>query len=167
MVTAKPVPVTSTAVDGNAATTTIFHIVRATTTLTVRPLKTLTKHKTSCTTNTVTQTYAAPTFTKVYGPRAGCADTAPGKPKALDASITSMFNATQECQGLCEQDAKCSFVYIQRLFSESNGKPYFGCTFNPEHLDAETDLDCQRKAGIYGVAVGYDAYERGTEPLVV
>ncbi|KAK5166595.1 uncharacterized protein LTR77_008138 [Saxophila tyrrhenica] len=164
-VTAKPVPVTSTAIDGTAPTTTIFHIVRHTKTLTVRPEKTMTKHKTACTTATLTETYAAPTFTQVYGPKAGCADTAAGSPVALDPSITNMWKATDECKAICQQDANCEFVYVQKLFSESNGKPYFGCTMNAQHLDEEKDLDCKRKAGVYGVAVGYDAYDRGTEPL--
>lgn len=164
-VNAKPVPVTSTAVQGTAPTTTIYKIVLATTTFTEHPEKTISSRTTSCTTSTVVETYAAPTFTKVYGPKAGCADIAPGRPKQLDDSFTNLADATRECRGLCEQDAHCEFVYVQRLFSESDGKPYFGCVLNDRHLNAHRDLKCQEKSGIYGVALGFDAYDRGTEPL--
>lgn len=92
-------------------------------------------------------------------------DVAPGKSKKLDSSITQIRNATAECKGICEQDSKCSFVYVQRLFSESNGKPYFGCVLNKEQFDEGNTLDCGKKAGIYGMAVGFDAVDRGTEVL--
>lgn len=65
---------------------------------------------------------------------------------------------------ICEQDSKCSFVYVQRQFAESNGKPYFGCVLNTEQFDEESTLDCGKK-GVYGVAVGFDAVDRGTKVL--
>lgn len=166
IITAKPVQVTSTAVQGTAPSTTIYQIVLSTTTLTVQPLKTVSTHVIKCTTATVVQTYAAPTFTKVYGPKAGCADIAPGRQVKLDDTIKRLPGATMECRSQCEQDATCEFVYVQRLFSQSDGRPYYGCVLNDAHFDASKDLDCGRKAGVYGVALGFDARGRGSEPLV-
>lgn len=163
---ANPVPVTSTAVDGTAPTTTVYKLVLATTTVTEQPEKTVSTRTTSCTTSTVVETYAAPTFTKAYGPKAGCADVAPGRAVRLDENHTNLPDATHECRSLCEQDTKCEFVYVQRLFDmKSDGKAYYGCVLNEQHLDTSKDLKCQKKAGIWGVAVGFNANGRGTEPL--
>jgi hypothetical protein len=164
-VTAKPVQVTSTEVEGSAKTTTIFHLVRATKTVTVQPTKITTKHVVSCTTSTVYQTYAAPTFTKVYGPKAGCEDVAPGSIKKLSPSIAHIRKANYVCKSICEQDAKCSFVYVQRLYAESDGTPYFGCMLNEEQFSKGSTLECGKKTGVYGVAMGFDAVDRGTEIL--
>jgi hypothetical protein len=165
IITAAPVEVTSTAVDGSAPTTTIYHIVKDTTTVFVRPQKTTTKKTTTCITSTIYETYAAPTFTKVYGPKAGCADVAPGVPTDLPSSVASLPDATEACKDLCEQDPHCSFMYVQRLFSESDGKPFFGCLRSDKLFNPDTDLNCEPKQGVYGVALGFDAEDRGTEPL--
>ncbi|KAK3707624.1 hypothetical protein LTR37_011972 [Vermiconidia calcicola] len=160
-ITAAAVQTLTTDVAGTAPTTTVYNIVRSTITQTVRPKKTITKKTTVCTTSTTIEAYAAPTFTQVYGPKAGCADTAKGPSKKLEASVSNLKKATAECQSLCEQDADCSFVYVQRMFA-NDGTQYFQCSFNDHQLDIDSDLNCGRKAGVYGVAVGYDANDRGT-----
>lgn len=165
-VTAPAVRTQTTNFAGTAPTTTIYGIVLHTTTITERPTKYITSSTETCTTSTITVSYAAPTFTQVYGPRAGCIDaTASGPGKALDASIRDLHKATQECKSLCAQDPSCSFVYTQRLVTKRGGTPHFQCSFNDQKLDAGDDLLCQKRPGLYGVAIGYDACERGTEPL--
>ena len=129
------------------------------------PSKWVTETTTSCTTSTKTESYAAPTFTKVYGPKAGCKDTAQDKGYHLDSSIDTLYNATQECKGLCVQNSDCSFVYIQRLLSSDGSGSHYECSFNDHELSSTGDLTCGENEKVYGVAIGYDACDRGKEEL--
>ncbi|TKA71293.1 hypothetical protein B0A55_07595 [Friedmanniomyces simplex] len=113
-------------------------------------------------TSTSTVALAAPSFTQVFGPKAGCIDQASSGGDQLDASITDIRNATQECQDLCAQIGLCEHVYVQRLFTDyGTVAPYFECSFNDQHLNVTRDLQCGNRVGTWDAAVGFDAYGRG------
>jgi hypothetical protein len=152
---------------GTAPTTTIYQVAMSTTTITEHPMKFVTQTKDSCTTATVTVSYAAPTFTQAFGPKAGCIDIASASSKILPHSVKDLHAAAQQCKSLCSQNADCAAVYVQHMSFVRGGPKHYHCFFNDKELDAETDLQCfpKPKKTIYGVAIGYDACGRGTEAL--
>ena len=162
-VTAAPVRTRTTNFAGTAPTTTLYKIKRRTFTETVAPITTMTLSTEVCITSTKTESYAAPIYTHVYGPKAGCADTASDQARRLDVSIDNFYNATQECKDMCTQESSCSFVWVQRL--SSRGTEFFECSFNDHHLEEGEDLECGKEMGIYGAAIGLDACDRGTKEL--
>jgi len=125
------------------------------------PPRTISVSTLTSVTSTSTVSLAAPTFTQVFGPQAGCVDIGEGPAQQLDLSVTGS-NATQECKDLCTQMPACSFVYVQQLAPKWGGKtPHYQCFFNDHHLNATADLDCGRNDSVWGEANGFDAYGRG------
>ncbi|KAK3070765.1 hypothetical protein LTR53_009881 [Teratosphaeriaceae sp. CCFEE 6253] len=147
-----------------APTTTLLLRVGITYTQTItRAAPTVHISLTTSTTSTTTLAYAAPTFTRVFGPTAGCVDRSAATAFHLDPVITDPANATTGCQGLCAQDGLCGHVYVQRMLGEyGTAAPYWACYFNLRALVVERDLLRGAREGTWGVAVGYDAWGRGT-----
>lgn len=115
-------------------------------------------------TETSTVSLAAPTYTQIFGPEAGCSNLNAGKAEALDANITEDCEADKACKDLCSQEPTCKFLYVQRLFRDYGGaSPYYQCYMNSKEFDEERDLVCGRQENIWGTARGFDACGRGTE----
>ena len=156
---------TTTLFDGPAPTTTILMRVGVTYTETVTlPASTLWISLTTSATSTKTVALAAPTFTQVFGPKAGCIDQMAATAFNLDPSVTDVNNATLECKGLCTQDRLCQHVYVQIMFTDyGTTEPYFECYFNQRRLNVTRDLECGNREGTWGEACGFDAVGRGVE----
>lgn len=166
IITAAPVQTQTTEFAGTAPTTTIYKISRKTFTTTVAPTAYVKSKTTIWATSTKTESYAAPTFSHVFGPKTGCADIAPGPARSLDASIDNFRNATQECQDVCAQEARCAFVFVQQtLAHQSKDASRFQCSFGDHRFDEAKDLECGKQKGTYGTAIGFDACDRGTKQL--
>jgi hypothetical protein len=150
---------------GTAPTTTIYDVALLTTTITEQPTKFVTQTKETCTTSTLTVSYAAPKFTQAFGPKAGCIDTASKSSKILPHDVSDLHAATQQCKSLCSQDASCAAVYVQHMRFMRGGPQHYHCFFNDKNLDAESDLQCSKPKAIYGTAIAYDANDRGTKAL--
>ncbi|KAK3640469.1 hypothetical protein LTR56_011807 [Elasticomyces elasticus] len=154
---------TTTVNQGSASTTTLLMLVGITYTKTITlPPSTAWITLSTSATSTATVALAAPTFTKVFGPEAGCIDQAYSGGDQLVPSITDVQEAAQECQDRCAQNSLCAHVYAQRLFTDYGSvKAYWECNFNSRHLNVSRDLQCGNTVGIWGVAVGFDADGRG------
>jgi hypothetical protein len=82
--------------------------------------------------------------------------------EALPNDVTEECEADKHCQAICDQTPTCKFLYVQKLFGDYGGAtPYFQCYMNNEDFDAERDLQCGRQEGIWGMARGFDACDRG------
>lgn len=161
-VNAPAVQATTTAVDGTPKTTTLYAITQVTITETVAPLTTLSVRSRTTETSTTTVSLAAPTFAPVFGPTAGCIDISVGPAQALPANVTSMREAVAECKEICAQEPSCKFVYVQHVFEHWGGRtPHYMCEMNKKHLKKRRDLRCGKKESIFGMARGFDAYDRG------
>lgn len=156
---------TTTSFQGLAPTTTAEFIDRTTVTETVSPSVTVIPvSSTKTITETSTVSLAAPTYTQIFGPEAGCSNLNAPRAEALDASITEDCEADKACQDLCSQEPTCKFLYVQRLFDDYGGASgYYQCYMNDKEFDEKRDLVCGRKEGIWGMARGFDACDRGTE----
>lgn len=167
IVNAPAVKTRITSFDGTAPTTTIYNIALQTTTVTEQPTKFVTRTKSQYTTSSIIISYAAPTFTQVVGPKAGCVDTNASSFKILSHNIDYLQSAVEQCKSLCSQEAACAAVYVQHMSFVRGGSKHYHCFFNDKKLDVESDLQCfpKPKKTIYGMAVGYDACDRGTKPL--
>ncbi|KAK4953658.1 hypothetical protein LTR10_008261 [Elasticomyces elasticus] len=163
-ITASAIETSTTTVNqGSASTTTLLMLVGITytNTITLPPSTAWITLGTSAT-STATVALAAPTFTKVFGPEAGCIDQAYSGGDQLDQSITDVREAAQKCQDRCAQNSLCQGLYVQQLFTDyGDVKPYWNCNFNSQHLNVSRDLQCGNRVGIWGVAVGFDANGRG------
>ncbi|TKA24601.1 hypothetical protein B0A50_06361 [Salinomyces thailandicus] len=149
---------------GVASTTTLIMLGHATITETVTAASTISATETESLTSTSTVALAAPRYSQVFGPKAGCTFTDDAPAQQLDDSITDSMEATQKCKDLCTQRAECSFVYIQHLFVDYGPTtPHYQCYFNDHPLDAAADLECGRNEGIWGEACGFDAMGRGLQ----
>lgn len=154
---------TTTSFVGLAPTTTAEILDQATITVTVTPsavvipvssVKTLTE--------TSTVSLAAPTYTPVFGPEAGCSSLNAGRAEALPNTITEDCEADKACQEICSQEPTCKSLYVQLLFSDYGGStPYYQCYMGDQDFDEKRDLQCGRQEGIYGTARGFDACGRG------
>ncbi|TKA78691.1 hypothetical protein B0A55_04489, partial [Friedmanniomyces simplex] len=112
---------TSTIYEGSArasaSATTLLMLAGVTYTETVTlPPSTVWLTVSTSATSTRATALAAPSFTQVFGPKPGCIDQASSGGDQLDASVTDIRKATQECQDLCAQIGLCEHVYVQRLF---------------------------------------------------
>jgi hypothetical protein len=117
---------------------------------------------TSTVTETSTVSLAAPTYAPIWGPEAGCSNTNATSAEALPNDVTEECEADKHCQAICDQTPTCKFLYVQKLFGDYGGAtPYFQCYMNNEDFDAERDLQCGRQEGIWGMARGFDACNRG------
>ncbi|KAK3616609.1 hypothetical protein LTR56_025851 [Elasticomyces elasticus] len=154
---------TTTFNQGSASTTTLLMLVGITYTKTITlPPSTAWITLSTSATSTATVALAAPTFTKAFGPEAGCIDQAYSGGDQLDPSITDVREAVQKCQDRCAQNPLCQGLYVQQLFTDyGDVKPYWNCNFNSQHLNVSRDLQCGSTIGIWGVAVGFDGNGRG------
>ncbi|KAK5733774.1 hypothetical protein LTR17_009478 [Elasticomyces elasticus] len=162
--TASAVETTTTTVyQGSASTTTLLMLVGITYTKTITlPPSTAWITLSTSATSTATVALTAPTFTKVFGPEAGCIDQAYYGGDQLDPSITDVREAAQKCQDWCAQNSLCAHVHVQRLFTDYGSvKAYWECNFNSRHLNVSRDLQCGNTVGIWGIAIGFDANGRG------
>ena len=150
---------------GTAPTTTVYEVALLTTTVTEQPTKFVTQTKESCTTSTLTVSYAAPKFTQAFGPKAGCVDTASKSSKILPHNVNDLHAAAQQCKSLCSQDAACAAVYVQHMRFMRGGPQHYHCFFNDKELNADSDLQCSKPEAVCGEAIGYDANDRGTKAL--
>lgn len=161
-VEAPAVQATTTAVDGTPKTTTLFAITQVTVTETVPPYTTLSVSSSTTVTSTSTISLESPTFTPVFGPRAGCVDVNAGPAEALSSNITSMAEAVSECKEICAQEPSCKHVYVQHFFEMwGDLEPHFMCEMNAKYLKPRRDLRCGKKASVFGMARGFDAHGRG------
>ena len=152
---------TTTSFIGLAPTTTAEFIDRATTTETVS-IVTIPVSSVKTITETKTISLAAPTYAPNFGPKAGCSNLYSGRAEALANTITEDCEADKACQEICSQEPSCKFLYVQRLFADyGDATPYYQCYMNDQDLDEKRDLQCGRQEGIYGMARGYDACDRG------
>ena len=164
-VNAPAVKTRTTEFAGTAPTTTLYEVALLTTTITQRPVEVVTQTKDDITTSTLTVSYAAPIFTQAFGPKAGCLDISSASSKILPHNVSSLHEAAQQCKALCSQNADCAAMYVQHMSFVRGGPKHYHCFMNDHKLVAADDLQCSRPKTIYGVAIGYDACERGTEPL--
>lgn len=161
-VNAPAVQATTTAVDGTPKTTTLYAITQVTLTETVQPVTTLAVSSSTTVTTTSTISLESPTFTPVFGPKAGCIDIAVGPAAALSSNITSMPEAVKECKEICAQEPSCKHIYVQHVFEMwGDREPHYMCNMNKKHLKPRRDLRCGKKESIFGMARGFDAYGRG------
>jgi hypothetical protein len=120
---------------------------------------------TSTVIETSTVSLAAPTYAPIWGPEAGCSNMNATSAEALPNDVTEECEADKHCQAICDQEPTCKFLYVQKLFQDYGGAtPYFQCYMNNEDFDAERDLQCGRQEGIWGMARGFDACDRGVAP---
>lgn len=127
------------------------------------PAKTITLNTKASQTSTSVVTLAAPHYTQVFGPKAGCADVAANfTAEQLPNTITDETEAMQKCQGMCTQKGECEHVFVQQMLTDyGDAKSYWECFFNDHTLVESTDLDCGQREGTYGKALGWDALGRG------
>lgn len=158
------VPFTTTLNAGLAPTSTVFALARLTYTLTVTSgASTVVISTTTSVTSTSTLSLAAPTFTQVYGPAAGCEDISVRPALQLNSTITGSDAANELCHGWCKQEPQCAFLYVQQMFTDyGTTLPYFMCYGNDHKLNVTADLLCGLAEGIYGTACGFNACGRGT-----
>ena len=154
---------TTTSFVGLAPTTTAEILDQATITVTVTPSAAVipvTSTKTLAETTTIS--LAAPTYSPVFGPEAGCSSLNAGRAEALPNTIVEDCEADKACQDICSQEPTCKFLYVQRLFGDYGGStPYYQCYMNEKDFDETRDLQCGRQEGIWGMARGFDACGRG------
>ncbi|GAB7342840.1 hypothetical protein MBLNU457_g0966t1 [Dothideomycetes sp. NU457] len=117
-------------------------------------------------TTTVAQTKtvyaAAPSYTKVFGPKAGCADVVAVGAKQLNETVSEQSVAVKQCQEFCTSQANCSSVFVQHMDTDyAPLVPFWKCFTNNETFDAATDVQCGRTTGIWGNAVAFNALDRG------
>jgi len=162
-----PVPSTTTTFLGKAPTVTSEFIDRVTITETATPSAVIIPLTATTTrTETTTLSFAAPTYTPIYGPKAGCADVSSIKSQPLAQGCDNFEDAVSQCQDICEQEPTCRFLYVQRMWANyGSSKPNFECYMNDHEFDESKDLQCGKKEGIFGNARGYDACGRGTTAL--
>lgn len=162
-----PVPSTTTTFLGKAPTVTSAFIDRVTITETATPSAVVIPLTATTTlTETTTLSFAAPTYTQIYGPKSGCADVSSVKTQPLAPGCDKYEDAVSQCQDICAQESTCRFLYVQRMFTNyGDAKPHFQCYMNDHELDESKDLQCGKKEGIFGNARGYDACDRGTTAL--
>ena len=161
-VNAPAVQATTTAVDGTPKTTTIYAITQVSLTETVAPATTIAVSSATTETSTTTVSLAQPTYTPVFGPKAGCVDINVGPAQALPATVTSMRKAVKECKAICDQEPSCKFLYVQHVFENWGGREaHYVCEMNTKFLKERRDLRCGKKESIFGMARGFDARGRG------
>lgn len=162
-----PIPSTTTTFLGKAPTVTSQFIDRVTITETVTPSAVIIPLSTTTTlTETTTVSFAAPTYTQIYGPKPGCADVSSFKAQLLEAGCDNYEDAVSRCRDICDQEPTCRFLYVQRMFTNyGDAQPHFQCYMNDHELDESKDLQCGKKEGIFGNARGYDVCDRGTTAL--
>ncbi|KAF1346062.1 hypothetical protein BDV97DRAFT_34410 [Delphinella strobiligena] len=131
--------------------------------LTVAPSTVILYTVTSSFTQTSTVTLQAPTFTQVWGTKAGCVDPGFQKSDTLDSlnSLDGMTQAISQCQDNCAQLDYCAFVFVQYTLPDYNVTPVWKCYYNNHTLNTATDIECGKSETIWGAADGFNAIGRG------
>ncbi|KAK6432783.1 hypothetical protein LTR95_011043 [Oleoguttula sp. CCFEE 5521] len=111
---------------------------------------------------TTTLALAAPSFTQIFGPRAGCNNIGVLNSTDLDPSITDAGVASQQCKTICKQEPRCKFLWVQKMLADYGAlEPRFECGLDDAVFDEGRDLVCGCDEGIHGEACGFAVLGRG------
>ncbi|OQO14050.1 hypothetical protein B0A48_00926 [Cryoendolithus antarcticus] len=156
---------TTTSYPGDIAlpTTTAYFLARLVVTVTLTPANVVIPLTATLTSSaTTTLALAAPSFTQIFGPRAGCNNIGVFNSTDLDTSITDAEVAAQQCKAICKQEPRRKFLWVQKMLADYGAlEPRFECSLNYEVFDKGTDLVCGGDTGIYGEACGFTVLGRG------
>ncbi|CAD0020839.1 unnamed protein product, partial [Aureobasidium pullulans] len=117
---------------------------------TVAPQVTVSITKTVSTLSVETIKLAAPSFTQVWGPTAGCDDIGMASAQSYISGDMDEEQVTSICKATCMND--CDFLYVQSIYPANN---FWNCYFNNHTFDETKDLNCSKDKSIWGMAKGH------------
>ncbi|KEQ98137.1 hypothetical protein AUEXF2481DRAFT_36634 [Aureobasidium subglaciale EXF-2481] len=135
----------------------------STTTMTAEVWSTVAPRVTESSTQTVsiqsiiTVEKAAPSFTQVWGPKAGCDDIGMASAQTFMVATMTEEQVTNICKATCMKQANCVFLYVQSIYPANN---FWNCYINTHGFDEEKDLECSKDTSIWGMAKGYSVVDR-------
>ncbi|KAK6424119.1 hypothetical protein LTR95_016433 [Oleoguttula sp. CCFEE 5521] len=149
--------------DSAPPTTTAYFLARLVVTITLTPANVVVPLTATLSSSaTTTLALAAPRFTQIFGPQAGCNNISVFNSTDLDTSVTDAGVAAQQCKAICKQEPRCKFLWVQKVLADYGAlEPRFECGLNDEVFDKGTDLVCGGDTGIYGEACGFTVLGRG------
>ncbi|KAI5275892.1 hypothetical protein E4T47_01087 [Aureobasidium subglaciale] len=104
---------------------------------TVAPRVTVSTTQTVSTQSIITVEKAAPSFTQVWGPKAGCDDIGMASAQTFMVATMTEEQVTNICKATCMTNN------------------FWNCYINTHGFDEEKDLDCNKDTSIWGMAKGY------------
>ncbi|KAL2026555.1 hypothetical protein VTO58DRAFT_102535 [Aureobasidium pullulans] len=125
---------------------------------TVAPQVTVSITKTVSTLSVETVKLAAPSFTQVWGPTAGCDDIGMGSAQSYISGDMDEEQVTTICKATCMKQDDCDFLYVQSIYPANN---FWNCYFNNHTFDETKDLNCSKDKTIWGMAKGHSMIGRG------
>ncbi|KAI5203345.1 hypothetical protein E4T39_04254 [Aureobasidium subglaciale] len=121
---------------------------------TVAPQVTVSSTQTVSVQSIITIEKAAPSFTQVWGPKAGCDDTGMSSAQSFMVATMTEEQVTNICKTTCtrSEQADCVFLYVQSIYPANN---FWNCYINTHGFDEDRDLNCSKDTSIWGMAKGY------------
>ncbi|KAH0028750.1 hypothetical protein KCU78_g3542, partial [Aureobasidium melanogenum] len=100
---------------------------------------------------------AAPSFTQVWGPKAGCDDIGMKSVQTFMLSTLNESQVTDTCKSTCLETPDCMFLYVQLTYPANN---FWNCYYNNHTFDEKKDLNCSKDTSIWGIAKGHSVVGR-------
>ncbi|KAH0398953.1 hypothetical protein KCU89_g6708, partial [Aureobasidium melanogenum] len=106
---------------------------------------------------------AAPSFTQVWGPKAGCDDIGMKSVQTFMLSTLNESQVTDTCKSTCLETPDCMFLYVQLTYPANN---FWNCYYNNHTFNEKKDLNCSKDTSIWGIAKGHSVVGRQPEIAV-